>query len=367
MASPPVSAIPLFDLASPLAPLQDRLREAAAMTIESGAFILGPEVEAFESEFAAHLGVRHVIGVANGTDALTIALRAMGVGPGDEVIVPAFTFYASAEAVPPTGARPVFCDVDPGTMMVTPETVRAALTPRTRAVIAVHLFGNVAPVAEIAALGVPVLEDAAQAAGSQSPAGRPGSLGRAATFSFYPTKNLGALGDGGAIATSDDRVAELARMLRFHGSRDQQTWELIGYNSRLDALQAAFLRILLPELDGWAAGRAAAGAHYAGAGLGSFVTLPQATAGTLAAWHVYVIRSPHVDRISAALSAAGIGNKVYYRPALHRHPAMVPFDDRGALPVTEALADTHLAIPVSPVLSAEQVRTVTDVIASAVS
>src|SRR5207248_1309771 len=175
--------------------------------------ILGPEVEAFERELADYLGAKHAVGVANGTDAITLALRALGVGPGDEVVVPSFTFYASPEAVPPTGARPVFCDVDPDTFCVTAETVRAALTPSTKAVIAVHLFGNVAPVAEIAALGVPVIEDAAQAAGSTSSPGRPGALGAAATFSFYPSKNLACFGDGGAIVTSDDGIAERARVL----------------------------------------------------------------------------------------------------------------------------------------------------------
>jgi dTDP-4-amino-4,6-dideoxygalactose transaminase len=363
MTSPPLTAIPLFDLQAQLEPLRERLLDAAARVVRGGTFILGPEVDAFESEFAAYLGVKHVVGVANGTDALTIALRAMGVGPGDEVIVPSFTFYASAEAIPPTGARPVFCDVDPDSMMVTAETVRARITARTKAVIAVHLFGNVAPVAEIEALGVPVLEDAAQAAGSRSesdPPARPGALGTAATFSFYPSKNLGALGDGGAIATSDAGIAELARTLRFHGSRDQQTWELVGYNSRLDALQAAFLRVQLPELDGWAAGRFAAGHAYEAAGLGELVTLPAVSPGMLAAWHVYVIRSPHVDAIAGSLNAAGIGAKVYYRPALHRQPAMREFDDRGELPVTEELSATHLAIPIRPGFGEAQAAVVTE-------
>src|ERR671913_2577400 len=196
--------IPLFDTSTPLAPLRAEFDAAMARVVDSAKFILGPEVGAFEREFAAYCGPGHAIGVANGTDALTIALRAMGVGPGDEVIVPSFTFYASAEAIPPTGARPVFCDVDPETFCITPETVRAVLTPRTKAVIAVHLFGNVAPVAEIEALGVPVLEDAAQAAGSTSPAGRPGALGTLATFSFFPSKNLGCFGDGGAVCARDD-------------------------------------------------------------------------------------------------------------------------------------------------------------------
>jgi dTDP-4-amino-4,6-dideoxygalactose transaminase len=359
--------IPLFDIHTPLAPLRGRLLEAAAKTLESGTFILGPEVAAFESEFAAYLGAEHVVAVANGTDALTIALRAMGVGPGDEVVVPSFTFYASAEAIPPTGARPVFCDVDPVTMMVSPETVKAALTPATKAVIAVHLFGNVAPVAAIESLGVPVLEDAAQAAGSRGPDGRPGALGTAATFSFFPSKNLGCIGDGGAIATSSDEVAEMARTLRFHGSRDQKTWDLVGYNSRLDELQAAFLRVLLPELDGWSRGRDGSARHYRDAGLGELVTLPVPTDGATAAWHVYVIRSPRVDEIAARLTEEGIGNKVYYRPPVHRHPAMTPYASGAKLPVTDELALTHLAIPISPQLTPADAAQVTRTVARAIA
>lgn len=355
-------SIPLFDIATPLVPLRERLVEAARRTIAGGAFILGPEVEAFEREFASYLGVKHAIGVGNGTDALTIALRAMGVGPGDDVLVPSFTHYASAEAIPPTGARPVFCDVDPETMMVSTDTVRRALTPATKAVIVVHLFGNVAPVAEIEQLGVPVLEDSAQAAGSRSPAGRPGALGSAGTFSFYPSKNLGALGDAGALTTNDDSIAEQARMLRFHGSRDQKTWELVGYNSRLDELQAAFLRVLLPELDGWAAARARAASHYRDAGLGELVKLPAPTAGSEPAWHVFVIRSPQVDQIAAALSSQDIGNKVYYRPPVHEHPAMRSYADGTELPVTAELALTHLAIPISPLLDAQAAGLITDCI-----
>jgi dTDP-4-amino-4,6-dideoxygalactose transaminase len=230
----------------------------------------------------------------------------------------------------------------------------------------VHLFGNVAPVAEIEALGVPVLEDAAQAAGSQGSSGRPGALGRAATFSFFPSKNLGCMGDGGAIATSDEAVAEMARTLRFHGSRDRATWEFVGYNSRLDVLQAAFLRILLPELDGWSDGRHRAAGHYEQAGLGELVTLPAVTDGARVAWHLYVIRSPHVDAIAAALSRAQIGNKVYYRPPVHRHPAMREY--AGAeLPVTEELALTHLAIAFNPGLSAGDAAEVTGSVRAAVS
>ena len=359
-AYPPAAmAVPLFDTETPLAPLSAYLNEAVARVIASGRFILGPEVEAFESELAAYLGARHAVGVANGTDAITIALRAMGVGPGDEVVVPSFTFYASAEAIPPTGARPVFCDVDPETFCVTAETVKAALTPRTKAVLAVHLFGNVAPVAEIEALGVPVLEDAAQAAGSRGPDGRPGALGTAATFSFFPSKNLGCFGDGGAITTSDDAVAERARMLRFHGSHDKVTYEHVGYNSRLDELQAAILRVQLPHLDGWAAGRVAAGEHYAAAGLGEHVALPRATPGSAPAWHLYVVRSERPDELAAALQARGVGHKAYYRVPVHRQPAMAPYADGPELPATDEVARTHLAIPMSPELSAGQAAEVT--------
>jgi dTDP-4-amino-4,6-dideoxygalactose transaminase len=357
--------IPLFDVQTPLAPLRDQLRQAAAHTIEAGSYILGPEVESFEQEFAAYLRVDHAIGVANGTDAITIALRAMGVREGDDVVVPSFTFYASAEAIPPTGARPVFCDVDPETMMVTPATVRRALTPETRAVIAVHLFGNVAPVKEIEALGVPVLEDAAQAAGSIGPDGRPGALGTAATFSFFPSKNLGCLGDGGMVTTRDSDVAERVAMLRFHGSRDRSTWELVGYNSRLDEIQASFLRVLLPHLDVWSQGRRTAAESYAAAGLDRYVALPAPTPGAQAAWHLYVIRTPHVDRISAALSAQQIGSKIYYRPPLHRHPAMAPYARGVCLPVTDHLAGRHLAIPVNPGLTSDEAAEVTECIAGA--
>ena len=269
--------VPLFDTRTPLAPLRAALHAKVAEVLDAGRYILGPEVAAFEHELAAYLGAPSVIGVANGTDALVLALRAMGVGPGDDVVVPSFTFYASAEAIALIGANPVFCDVDPRTFCVTPDTVRAALTPQTKVMMAVHLFGNVAPVAEIEALGVPVLEDAAQALGSRTADGRrAGALGTAATFSFFPSKNLGAFGDGGAVATADADLADTLGMLRFHGSRDKLTFELVGHNSRLDELQAALLRLELPHLDAWCDGRRAAAAHYAAPGLGELAGLPRA-------------------------------------------------------------------------------------------
>jgi dTDP-3-amino-3,4,6-trideoxy-alpha-D-glucose transaminase len=347
--------VALFDTARPLAPLREELRAAVARVLDGGRYILGPEVQAFEAELAAYLGTQHAIGVANGTDALTIALRAMGVGPGDEVVVPSFTFYASAEAIAPTGATAVFCDIDPATFCVTSETVRAALSPRTKVVIVVHLFGNVAPVAEIEALGVPVLEDAAQAAGSLGANGRPGSLGTAATFSFYPSKNLGAFGDGGAITTNDAGIAEQARALRFHGSRDKETFEQLGYNSRLDELQAAILRVQLPHLDAWADARRAAGERYAASGIGEMVALPQPTPGSEPAWHLYVVRSERADELGVKLRDEGIEARAYYRRPIHRQPATARAVE---LPGTDEAARTNLALPIGPALSAEQVAEV---------
>jgi dTDP-3-amino-3,4,6-trideoxy-alpha-D-glucose transaminase len=352
-------AVPLFDTRTALEPLRDELLAALTDVVDDARYILGPNVSAFEQEFASYVGASHAIGVANGTDAITIALRAMGVGPGDEVIVPSFTFYASAEAIPPTGAIPVFCDIDLETFCLTPDTVRAALTPRTKAVIAVHLFGNVAPVAEIEALGVPVLEDAAQAAGSTTGAGRPGALGTAATFSFFPSKNLGAFGDGGAITTSDAGIADRVRTLRFHGSRDKVTYEHLGYNSRLDEMQAAILRVQLPHLDAWADGRRAAGRAYWSAGLGDLVELPAPVPGCAPAWHLYVIRHQRVDELAGALDAAGIGQKAYYRTPLHRQAPLRTYDRGLELPATEEAARTHLAIPMSPVLTEAQAARVT--------
>ncbi len=307
-----------------------------------------------------------MIGVGNGTDAITIALRALGVAPGDDVVVPSFTFYATAEAVVDAGARPVFCDVDLGTRNVTVDTVGAAMTPRTTAVIAVDLFGLPAPVPELRELGVPVLEDAAQAAGARSGGRMAGALGDAATFSFYPSKNLGAFGDGGAIATDDDEVAALARALRFHGSRDKQTFQYVGYNSRLDELQAAILRVLLPELDGWCDGRRAGAAAYLAAGLGDHVTVPVVPDGADPAWHLYVVSHPRADALLAALAAAGVQARGYYRCPLHRQPAMAPFvADLGPLPATDELAAGNIALPISPVFGESQAREVVAALAGA--
>src|SRR3954453_8535025 len=359
--------VPPLTTPAPLAATDAEIRAKVTAILDAGVYVLGPEVRAFEAEFASYVGAREAVGVANGTDALLIALRALGVGPGDEVIVPSFTFYASAEAIPLTGARPVWCDVDPSTYVLTTEAVREVMTPRTKAVIAVHLFGNVAPIAEIEALGVPVIEDSAQALGSTGPDGRPGALGTLGTLSFYPSKNLGAFGDGGAVLTRDEALADRVRMLRFHGSRDKVTYEEVGYNSRLDELQAAILRVQLPQLDAWADHRRQAARWYADAGLGESAALPQATAGADPAWHLYVIRSQRSEQLERALPQAGIGARSYYRVPVHRQPAMAQLSAGVSLPGTDEAARTHLAIPISAAITREQVREVVDAIARCAS
>jgi dTDP-4-amino-4,6-dideoxygalactose transaminase len=340
--------VPLFN--SSLAPYMPAIEERLVRVARSGRYILGPEVEAFEREFAAYLGVKHCVGVANGTDALTIALRALGVRPGDEVVVPSFTFYATAEAALAAGAQPVFCDIDPETFCVTAETVKAALTPRTRAIVPVHLFGNAAPVGELRELGPPVVEDAAQAAGAQLDGTSAGALGDVATFSFFPAKNLPCLGDGGAITTDDDDVAERARLLRFHGSKDKRTFTDVGYNSRLDEMQAAVLRALLPELDSWNERRRAVAAAYERLGLGDYVRLPREVAGAKHVYHLYVVRSDGPVR-----------GRGYYRVPVHRQPAIRSDAD---LPGTEEAARTNHALPMGTDLTESQLREVVAACAS---
>lgn len=349
--------VPLFDPVTPTRSLRAELRAAVHSVLDSGSFVLGPEVEAFEREFAAYLGTGHAVGVANGTEAITIALRALGVGPGDDVVVPSFTFWASAEAIPPTGARPVFCDVDDETMLATVDTVRVALTPETKAVVVPHLFGNVADISAIEALGVPVVEDTAQAAGSVGPGGvRPGAMGTISTFSFYPSKNLGAFGDGGAVCTRSAELDAAVRTLRFHGSRDKVDYETIGYNSRLDEIQAAILRVQLPHLDQWGRHRNRAGSRYAEA-LEGIVKTPEASADAAPAWHLYMVRHARADELLTALTASGIGARPYYRTPIHAQAPMLDFapaDPEISLPVTVKAAREHLAIPMSAAITDEQ-------------
>ena len=355
-------SVPLFATRPLLEPLLDEVAARQAAVLRSGRYILGPEVEAFESEFAAYIGVRHCVGVANGTEALTIALRAMGLGPGDEVVLPALTFYATAEAVVNTGATPVLCDVDPRTFTMTAATAEPAISERTRALLPVHLYGNPAPMAELRELavarGLRLLEDAAQAAGARLDGRMAGNLGDAATFSFFPSKNLGGFGDGGAIATDDDELAAAARRLRFHGSDDRHLHTEVGYNSRLDELQAAGLRVLLPHLNAWTRARREVAAAYEAGALGESVELPLETAGAESCYHLYVVRSDDRDGLRERLAAAGIEARAYYTVPLHRQPALRDFAPRVPLPGVEAAAERSLALPMGPALSEAEVAAV---------
>jgi dTDP-4-amino-4,6-dideoxygalactose transaminase len=343
-----VPRIPHVDVKAQYAPLIPELEQAFARTLDSGRFIFGPEVEDFEREAAAYLGTEEAIGVANGTDAIVLALDALGVGDGDEVICPAFTFYATAEAIARRGAIPVFAEIDPVTLNIDPADVERRITPRTKALVPVHLFGRPAPVADLGRFDLPILEDAAQAFGAP---GIAGSI--ASTFSFFPTKNLFALGDGGLVSVNDAELADRIRMLRFHGSRSKKDFEYVGYNSRLDAVQAAMLRIFLPRLDGWNALRREAAARYAELGLGEVVELPQDDAAHV--YHMYCVRSSERDRLAAALAEAEIGFASYYQPPLHLQPALRYLGYReGDFPETERAARENLCLPLWAGISEEQ-------------
>jgi dTDP-4-amino-4,6-dideoxygalactose transaminase len=332
--------IPLIDVKAQYAHLIPQLIQRFAEVLDSGRFIFGPEVEGFEREAAAYLGVPHAIGVANGTDALVLALEAMEIGPGDEVICPSFTFYATGEAIARVGATPVFADIDPVTLNIDPEEAARRITPSTKAIMPVHLFGRPAPLGELAALGLPLIEDAAQAFGAPGV----GTTGVCSTFSFFPTKNLFALGDGGLVACTDTAVADIVRKLRFHGSDDKRHFELIGMNSRLDAVHAAALRVFLPELAGWNASRREAAARYAELGLGESVELPADDPGHV--YHVYVVRSPERDRIAKALAEAEVSSSAYYVVPTHLQPAMRYLGwEPGSLPETERASAENLALP----------------------
>jgi dTDP-4-amino-4,6-dideoxygalactose transaminase len=332
--------VPLVDVRAQYERLIPQILGRFQEVLESGTLILGPNVQAFEEEAAAYLGVPRTVGVANGTDALVLVLDAMEIRAGDEVICPSFTFYATAEAIMRTGATPVFADIDPVSLNVDPEDVAAKVTERTRAIMPVHLFGRPADVAALEPLGVPIIEDAAQAFGAHGVA----TTGVASTFSFFPTKNLFGLGDGGLVAATDEELADRVRMLRFHGSRDKKTFTYVGTNSRLDELQAAALRLFLGELDGWNRARREAAARYAELGLGEFCELPEDDPGHV--YHMYVVRSPERGRLAEALSAAGIANASYYVTPTHLQPALKPLGlEEGLLPETEKASRENLALP----------------------
>jgi dTDP-4-amino-4,6-dideoxygalactose transaminase len=355
-----VTQIPLVDVKAQYERLIPEIVERMREVLESGTFILGPNVTAFEQEAAGYLGVPRTVGVANGTDALVLALDAMDIGPGDEVICPSFTFYATAEAIARRGATPVFADIDPVTLNLDPEDVAARVTDRTRALMPVHLFGRVMPLEGLAELGLPIVEDAAQAFGAEAVA----KVGALSTFSFFPTKNLFGLGDGGLVAATDEELADRVKLLRFHGSKEKKNFEAVGYNSRLDELQAAVLRLFLGEISGWNEARRQAAARYEELGLGELCELPADEAGHV--YHMYVVRTAERDRFREALSEAGIGNASYYVVPLHLQPALRYLGwKEGSLPETEKAAAENLALPMWAGISAETQERVVSVIREA--
>ena len=339
--------IPFVALDRQHEPIADDLRAAFDRVLGASGFILGAEVTAFEDEFAAYCGVEHCVGVASGTAALTLAFQAAGIGRGDEVIVPAHTFVASALAVLHAGARPVFCDVEDGTGLIDARSAADVVSERTAAILAVHLYGQVADMDAIGELaerrGLAVFEDAAQAHGAEWRGRRAGGLGAAAAFSFYPSKNLGALGDGGAICTSDPELAGRARALRHLGQRRKGEHDLTGWNERLDGLQAALLRVKLGELDSWNAMRRDRAARYRSALAGRLALLEERPESPCV-YHVFPVRTPSRDALAAELDAAGIDSGLHYSPPCHRQP---PFDPerQESRPVAERWASEELSLP----------------------
>ena len=353
-------SLPLVDLEAQGAAFDGTLEDACLAVLRRADFILGADVAAFEREFAAYCGVDHAVGVDSGMSALELALRAMGVGPGDEVIAPANTFVGTTFPIAAAGARPVLVDVDPETSTLDPAQLAAAITRRTRAVVPVHLYGQCADMSAILRIarehGLLVLEDACQAHGARWGDRRAGSLGDAAAFSFYPSKNLGASGDGGMVVTRDLALAERVRLLRNYGQREKGRSEVLAFNRRLDTLQAAILRVKLPRLDAWNAARRAHAAAYDGVLADLPLVRPRAGAGREHVWHLYVVRVPRRDAVRAALAEAGIGTGVHYPVPIHLQPAHRDLGySQGDFPVAEQLAGEILSLPMYPEMPADGV------------
>jgi dTDP-4-amino-4,6-dideoxygalactose transaminase len=351
---PTRTPIPVLDPAPQVQALWAEFNEAVQRVLRSGRYILGPEVAAFEEEAARWLGVRHAVGCNSGTDALVIALRALGIGPGDEVITSPFTFFATPEAISQVGATPVFADVDLESMNLDPARVAAAITPRTRAILPVHLFGRPCAMGELLELAarhhLQVVEDCAQSFGARHRGWATGTLGQAGCFSFFPSKNLGAFGDGGLLATNDDAMAEAARALRAHGGRRKYHNETLGYNSRLDELQAALLRVKLPHLEAWNDGRARVARGYSRLldGLPGLI-LPAVVEGH--AFHQYTVRvGAGRDALKAALAEAGVETMVYYPIPCHRLKVYERSHAGVACPNAERLCAEVLSLPMWPEL-----------------
>jgi dTDP-4-amino-4,6-dideoxygalactose transaminase len=366
--------VPLLDLKPQYQSLKDELAPILQSVLESQAFVMGAEVEGFEQEMAAYLGTPHAIGCASGTDALLLPLMAMNPQPGDEVILPTFTFFATAGAVWNAGFRPVFCDVDPRTFNVTRALLEAAWTPRTRGVIPVHLFGQMAPMAEILDLAREreafVLEDAAQAVGARQRVEGPqgaswasaGTVGDAGAFSFFPSKNLGAFGDGGLVSAREPGLADRVAKLRVHGGRQMYHHEMVGTNSRLDALQAAILRVKLRHLGRWEEARRQNACHYHGGLAGvSALQLPEVLEGNHHVFNQYTVRVSERDALREFLSERGIGTGVYYPVPLHLQPCFEGLGGRpGQCPVAEQACQEVLSLPIFPELGEDRLARVVE-------
>lgn len=361
--------IPMVDLAVQHQELRAEIDPAIRAVLESSQFIMGPQSQAFEAEVAAYLGVKHAVGVASGTDALHLALRAAGLGPGDEIITSPFTFIATAEAIAYVGASPVFADVDPQTFNLDPQQVAAAITPRTRAILPVHLFGQPADLAPLSELcvrhGLLLIEDCAQSFGADYAGRKTGSFGTFGCFSFFPSKNLGGYGDGGLVTCNDDALAAAVRTLRNHGSRQRYHHEMIGYNSRLDDLQAAVLRVKLRHIDRFNRQRRDNAHYYNELLRDSGLVTPYTDGKGTHVYHQYTLLVDHRAELQEALAAAGIASAVYYPIPLHRQQVFAG----GAipsLPVSELLADRVLSLPIYPELARDQIDRVVRVLMAAV-
>ena len=361
----------MLDVPAQNEPLVDRLLEAASGVIRSGRYILGPEVESFEREVAEHLGVDHAVGVSSGTDALLVALMALGVGPGDEVITTPYSFFATAGCVARVGAKPVFVDIEPDTFNLDVERVESAITDRTRAIVPVHLFGQPCDMERLWEIAcghdLPIIEDAAQAIGASSSIGPVGRLGAFACFSFFPSKNLGGFGDAGLVTTQDSELAEKARVLRAHGSKPKYHHQVVGGNFRLDALQAALLRVKLPSLAGWTAQRRENAARYdaafMGAGLPRSLLRPPAREVEGHIYNQYVIRTSHRDALRDHLAAQGIDTAVYYPIPLHLQECFAQLGYReGSMPEAELASAEALALPIFAGLGATRQQRVIDAV-----
>jgi dTDP-4-amino-4,6-dideoxygalactose transaminase len=369
----PVMQVPLLDLAAQYAPIRDAVVEAVTRVVDTQKFILGPEVEAFETEVAAYLGARHAIGVSSGTDALLVAMMALELGPGDEVIVPTYSFFATAGCVSRTGATPVLVDIDPVTYNLDVDAVRRAITSRTRAIVPVHLYGQAADMTPLMALagehGLEVIEDAAQAIGATLDGTALGTIGRFGCFSFYPSKNLGAAGDAGLVTVSDDETAARVRLLRVHGALRTYHHEKVGGNFRMAAVQAAVLRVKLRHLEAWTEARRRNADRYrqlfTALAPAAPVQLPVELAGRRHIYNQFVIRADRRDALRDHLRAHGVGCEIYYPVPFHLQPCFAYLGvPGGALPEAERAAQETLALPIYSELTEAQQQYVVETIAA---